>query len=111
MVNGTPFRVRAGHSMISVTVPCMAGGWTVSGAGTGAGTNSVLWEDVRDGAPPAAVGSKVTHPRSENPTSAHWWAWELRTVCVPWVWSMAHPDTTRAGIPTDRAINTKALLN
>ena len=66
---------------------------------------------VREGAPPEAVGSKVIQPKSLKATSAHWWAWFDCTVWGWSVWVTAQPETTRAGIPTDLASTTKAVLN
>ena len=66
---------------------------------------------ARDRALPEAVGSKVTQPRCWKGTSAHWWAWSEYTAWEASTSPIAHPVTTLAGIPADRASNTKALLN
>ena len=105
MVKGRPSCVRAGKSVISVTVA-----WAAADGFSGRST-AVAPPSALDGAPPIGVGSKVVQPTSFRATSAHWWAWLEKTVRVSPVFPVAQPDTTLDGTPTDRARTTKALLN
>ena len=62
------------------------------------------------GAP--GVGSKRTHPAEPIHSSGQAWASVPRTThwlpsCAPWV----NPTTTRAGMPTDRAIRAMVAAN